>query len=118
MIERGFTFEIQHRVHDVLERFRAGDPSAFRHVADDENGRTAFFRVTHETRGAFAYLSHVSRSAFEIRREHRLDGIDDQNGGMRVRGGRENRFQIRLAEERHVRRAAAEPVGAQLHLER
>jgi len=117
MIERALALEIEHGVNDVLEGLRAGDAAAFGDVPDDEYGRAAFLGEAHETRRAFAHLPHVARRAFEIRREHRLDGIDYERRGTDRRRGGEDGLEIGLAEERDVVGVLAQAVGTQLHLE-
>ncbi len=118
MVERVLSLEVQHRVDDVLERLRPGDAAALRDVADDEHGRAALLREAHQPRGAFAHLSDVARRALEVGREHGLNRIDDERRGRRRRRCREDRFEIRLAQERDVAGVSAEPVGAQANLER
>ena len=52
------------------------------------------------------------------RGEDRLDRIDDQHAGRARRRRREDRLEMRLAEQRDIARALAEAIGAQLHLQR
>src|SRR3989454_407823 len=52
VVERGLTLEVEHRVHDMLERLRPGDPTAFGHVAHQQHGGTRFLGAPHQPGGA------------------------------------------------------------------
>ena len=54
-------FEIQHRVHDVLQRARAGDRALFGDVTDDTNRYVQTFRSLHEPQRTLAHLADAPR---------------------------------------------------------
>ena len=68
MIERALALEVEHRVHDVLERLRPRDAAALGDVADHEHRGAGILREAHEARRALAHLPDVPRRAFEISR--------------------------------------------------
>ena len=102
LIEKSFALEVEHRVDDVLERLWARDAAALRDVPDDEHRRSRFLREAHQPRGAFAHLADVSRRAFELVREDRLDRVDEHRLRPHCGSGRENRLELRLGDELHV----------------
>src|SRR5687767_6705271 len=63
MIERALALEVQHRVHDMLERLRAGDAAALRDVTDDEDGGAAVFGEPHQAGRTLADLPDVAGRA-------------------------------------------------------
>ena len=118
MIGGALALEVEHGVHDVLERLGTGDAATLGDVTDDEHRGAGLFREAHEPRCALAHLAHVAWRAFEVAREDRLDGIDDHHRGPHARGGGEDGLEIRLAEQRHVACLWRETIRAQLHLQR
>ena len=102
----------------MLERLGAGDAAALGDVPHDEHRGAALLGEAHQPRGALAHLPHVARRALEVAGEDGLDGIDDHHGRAPVRRGGEDRLEQRLAEQLDVAGTPAEPVGAQLHLQR
>src|SRR5687768_10694311 len=79
MIDAVLALEVEHGVHDVLERLWPRDAAAFRDVSDDEDGRAALLGESHEPRGALANLPDVSRRALQITGEQGLDGVHDEH---------------------------------------
>jgi hypothetical protein len=118
MIEAAFAFEIQHRIHDVLQRLGTRDAAAFGDVPDDENRGPTLLCEAHQPRSALAHLSHISGRAFEIRGVQRLNGIDDEDIWPPRRGGRDDRLEIRFAQQLDVSRGLVQSVRAQAHLQR
>src|SRR2546423_1130642 len=116
MLQHSFALEVQHGVDDVLQGLGAGDPTAFGHVADRENGGLRFFRETHQPRGALSHLSHVSRRTLEIAGEYRLDGIDDYRVETLRAGSGKNCLEQSLIEEGNIFCRPVKPFGTELHL--
>ncbi|MEY3701178.1 MAG: hypothetical protein RI891_470, partial [Gemmatimonadota bacterium] len=118
VVPRALALEVEHRVHDVLEGLRAGDATALGDMSDDEHRRARLFREPHQTGGTLSHLPDIPRRALEVPGEDGLDGVDDEDGGRRLRRRRQDRLEIRLAEERYAPRVHLEPIRPQLHLER
>ena len=96
-------FEIQHRVHHVLQHARTGQRALFRHMADQHDGGAAGLGGTCEMRGALAHLRHRARRRGQLLRIHRLDGVDHRDGRLVRRQRGEDFFQLDLGQHLHLR---------------
>ena len=72
-------FEVQHGIHDMLERLRAGDGAVFCNVADQENGHMIFLRPEQKLRSHLAHLADAAGRHFEFFTERGLNGVDDHH---------------------------------------
>ena len=79
----GIAFEVQHRVHHVLEDARTRDHAFLRHVADEQHRHARRFGEAHQRRRGLAHLRGRSRRGFHFGGEHRLDGVDDEHARAR-----------------------------------
>ena len=79
VVERALALEVQHRVHDVLERLGTGDAAPFRHVADQQHRRPRFLGEPHEPGGRLAHLAHVPWRSFELLGISGLDRVDEHD---------------------------------------
>src|SRR3954470_12601624 len=118
MLEHALALEVQHGIDDVLEGFRSSDAATLGDVSDCKDCRLGLLSEAHETRGAFAHLSDVSRRTFQIRCENRLDRVDDDRVELLGARGGDDRFQQSLVEQGDVFSRCVQPFGAELHLER
>ena len=99
MIERRLAFEVQHGVHDVLEGLRPSDATALRDVPDEHDRGTGLFGKPHETRGTFADLADIPGRALQLFGIRGLDGIEQDDARLELRGMMENGFEPRLTED-------------------
>jgi hypothetical protein len=110
-------FEIQHRVHHVLEHARAGDQPFLGDVADQHQHEAAAFRQPDQLLCGAAHLAHRARGAVERVEIHRLDRVDHDEIGSA--GGIERSDDVAHAAGRgepHRPVGDTEPLGAQPHL--
>ena len=93
MIERRLALEVEHRVHDVLERPRARDAAALGDVPDQEHGRAGFLGEAHQPRRALAHLADVAGRALERLGVGRLDRVDEAGRARRGAGVVQDRLE-------------------------
>ena len=74
--------ELQHRIHDVFQQFRAGQGSIFRDVTDKEDGAGGAFGEVLELSRALLQLGNGTRRRLNKIALHRLDGIHNENVGL------------------------------------
>ena len=79
------TFEVQHGIHHVLKRLRPGQIAVLRDVAHEEDGHVVPLRREEELGGRLAHLPDAAGSGLELQREHRLDGVDDDERRLEAR---------------------------------
>ncbi len=71
-------FEIEHRVHHVLQQPRAGNGALLGHVAHQEGGDARALGHQHETHGGLAHLADAARGRGDLRAEDGLDRVHHQ----------------------------------------
>jgi hypothetical protein len=109
-------FQVQHRVHHVLEHARPRDRAVFRDVTDQKDRRVRALGVVQHREPALANLRHRAGPALEIGARHRLDRIHHHRVG-RERGSRlEHGLEVGLAQQQKRRRHLAQARGAQTDL--
>ena len=109
-------FEIQHRVDDVLERFRSGQAAFLGYVSDEEGRDVVPLRREQQLRRGFAHLADAARRRLKFHREDRLHRIHDHQRRFDTRNLFENPLQTRLGEQVQRRPADAEPFAARFDL--
>ena len=105
-------FEVQDGVHDVLERFRAGQASLFRHVADEEGRHVPALGAEQQLGRGLADLADAARRRLELQREHGLNRVDDDEGRLDPIDLLENAFEARFRQQIQRRRSDAKPLAA------
>src|SRR5882762_2368794 len=116
VIERALAFEVEHRIHDVLEGLRARDAAALGHVSDEQHGGSGFLGEAHQTGGTLAHLADVAGGAFEFFRVGRLDRVEQHDAGPQRRRVVHDRLEPRLAQHVNVAGVLAQAVGAETEL--
>jgi hypothetical protein len=111
-----FAFEVQHRVHHVLEHARARERALFRDVAHQHHGRAAGLGKAREVGRAFAHLRHRAGGGGELVGVHRLDRVDHRDGRARGVERGNDLLELDLGQHLHLRMVQPEPLGAQRHL--
>ena len=109
--------EIEDRVHHVLERARAGDRAALRHVPDEVQHVPVPLGVIDQPRGRFAHLADAARRRRQLRHEDHLDGIHDDHLRPHALDLLKDRLDARLREQQQLRRRDPQPLGADLRLQ-
>ena len=74
-------------------------------------GHAAVLRLAHEPVGAAPHLGHRARRRAELGILDGLDRVDDEEVGLHLVDGGEQRRQVRLGEEPHAVDDRAEPLG-------
>ena len=82
VVQRGLTLEVEHRVHDVLQRLGPGDAAALGDMAHHDDRGSALLGKAHQLAGALAHLAHVAGRALQHVGVDRLDGVDDHHVGV------------------------------------
>jgi len=113
VVERALALEVEHRVHDVLERPGSRDAAALGHMADEQHRRSGLLGEPHQPRRAFPHLTHVARRALELVRVRGLDRVDEHHAGLERARVVHDRFQPCLAQRVHRAGVDREPLGAQ-----
>src|SRR6266581_1497271 len=108
--------EMQHHVHQVLQRSRSGDRTFLGHVADEHGGQTALFGDVDQRGRDLAHLRHASGRAVDALGRDGLYGIDDQQFRLDLLDLADDRGEPCLGGEVEVRRDRADPVGARPNL--
>ena len=108
--------EVQHGVHDVLQRLRAGEAPVLRHVPDEKGRNILPLRGEEQLRGRLAHLADAAGGGLEAEREHGLDRVDDDERGTEARDLLEDALEARLGEDVEGRLLDPEPLAARLDL--
>ena len=74
------TFEIEHGVGNMFQRFGAGYGTFLGDMADDENGCMAAFCQLHKLKRALTYLANASRGGCQMAGENSLNRIYNNEG--------------------------------------
>ena len=106
------SLEVEHRVHDVLERFGTGEAAVLRHVPDEECRQVLALGGEQQLCGGLAHLPDAAGSRLKLQREHGLDRIDNEKRGTQPRDLVEDAFETCLREDvercgRHTKAFAA-----------
>ena len=109
-------FEVEHRIHNVLEHLRAGEAAVFRHVSD-ENGRNVLsLGGEEELRSRFTHLSDAPGRGLKLHREDRLHRVDHDERWLQARDLLQDALDAGLREQIEGRFADAEAIAATLDL--
>ena len=95
-------FEIQHRVHHVLEHTRASQRALLGDVPDQNDGGAGAFGHARQMGRAFAHLGHRARGAGQLVRVDRLDRVHDHHGGLQFVDRGEHFFQLGFGQHLHL----------------
>ena len=87
-----------------------------RHVSDEDDDDAALLREAGQLRRAFANLRHASRCRGQRLGVGGLNRIDDDDFGLFVADGRDDRFELHFGEQRYRRVDEPEPLRAQRDL--
>jgi hypothetical protein len=109
-------FEIQHRVDDVLERFRPGEAAVLGDVADEKRRHVLTFRREQQLRRRLAHLADAAWRGLELEREDGLHRVDNDERGLDAGDLFENPFEAGFGQE--IERCAADrqPLASRLDL--
>ena len=113
-------FEVDHRVHHVLEGARPRDRAVLGDVPDQKHRHPALLREAEEPKPAFAHLGDAPRRRVEGGDIEGLNGVDDEERGVEPghlgRDGVE--IDLGLDPELGLALSHGEPFGAHLRLPR
>jgi len=98
------SLERQDRVHEVLERLRAGERSVLRDVADQEDRDAGGLRERQQAPRAGAHLRDRARRRGRVRRGDRLNRVHDDRAERSRLHRLEDRLERRLGKEKQARR--------------
>ncbi len=79
-------FKLQDNVHHVFQHFGAGEVAVFGDVSHEDDGHVAGFGVAQEFGSGFTNLGNGASGRIQLRVVGRLDGVDDENIGLKVFG--------------------------------
>src|SRR5258705_2309982 len=116
VIECRFALEVQHGVHDVLERFGAGDAAALRHMTDEHDRGPRLLGEAHEPGGALAHLPDVAGSAFELLGIGGLHRVEQHDARFQLRRVMNDGLEPCLSENVNVAGVLLETIGTQSQL--
>ena len=102
----------------MLEHARPREAPLLRHMTDEECRNAVRLRDAQERAGALAHLRDAAGRRGDVRAQHRLDGVDDEQRGVRVLDMRLDGLEVRLAHDEERIRERVEAVGAHAHLPR
>src|SRR4029453_451500 len=106
------TFEIEHRIDDMLERLGPGQTPVFRHVSHYECRNVLAFCGEQQLSGGFADLSDAARWGLELEGVDRLHRIDDDHHRLDSGDFLENSLETGLGQEIEGRVANGQPLPA------
>ena len=109
-------FEVEHRVHHVLEHARAGHRTVLGHVPDQEHRRPRALGVVEQCQGALAHLRHRARAALEVGARQGLDRVHHHRLGGHPGRGLEQRLEVGLAQDEQPLRGLPQSGRAHPHL--
>ena len=110
------TLEGEHRVHNVLEHARPGQPTFFCDVADHDDGKVAVLCLLHESMCTAAHLDNRTRGRGKFGIGDRLDAVDDDKVGGDLLDRIEDVRQTHFCEQPHVFVQGTETFGPQAYL--
>ena len=109
-------FEVQHRVHHVLEHLGTGQAAVLGDVADQHRRQVLSLGGEEQLRGRLADLADRARGRRQLRGVHGLDRVDDQQRRFEPLDFVEDALGARLCQKIERRVADAETLAAALHL--
>jgi hypothetical protein len=116
VVQPARALEVEHRVHDVLQRLGPRDPAPLGDVAHEEDGGSGLLGEALEAGGALAHLPHVPRRPFQLGGVDRLDRVDQEDVRRALGGAQEDAVQLGFGQEGDRAGGAFQAVGAELHL--
>ena len=114
--EIAFSLKIQHRVHNVLHDFRAGNGAVLVHMADDPDGDIQLLCRVHKQIGALPHLGKAAGAGGDVLQMHGLDGVDDDDLRLAGCDGVADALGIRHRQQIELRRVHAKALRPQLDL--
>ena len=109
-------FEVQHRVHDVLEHLGTGQAAVLGDVADQHRRQVLPLGGEEQLRGRLANLADRARGRHELRGVHGLDRVDDQQGWLEALDFVEDALGAGLCQKIERGLADSETLTPALHL--
>src|SRR4029077_14912560 len=92
-------FEIQHRVDDVLERFRSGEAAVLRDVADEEGRDVLSLGGEEQLRRRLAHLANAAGRRLTTQRADPPDLVDEDDRRSNPGDLLENALEARFGEQ-------------------
>ncbi len=111
-----FAFEVEHRVHDVLEGLGAGQAAVLGDVADQERRDVLALRREQQLRRRFADLPDAARRRLELERVDRLNRVDDHERRLDARHLLEDALEARFRQQIERRLADLETLTPRFDL--
>ncbi len=108
--------EIEHGIHDVLERLRTGEIPVLRDVPDEHDRHVPALRCEEQVRRNFAHLADAAGRRLKTDGEDRLNRIDDHERGLEPLDLLQDALEARFGEEVQRRTVHREPLAAELDL--
>ncbi len=116
VVQVALSLEVEHRVHDVLQRLGTGDGALLGDVADEEHRNPVGLRQGQAAGGALADLADAPRRRLQRRRVDRLDRVHDEGGRGHPDGLLLDPLQRGLGHDVELRGGHAQPLAPQLDL--
>ena len=116
-LETPISFEIQHRIHHVLQNAGPCDISVLRHMPDDEDRDPLLFGKPHQERRTIANLRGAPHRRRTLLHVHRLNGIHDEKRGMKTPGLLNHHIEIRAGEHEATVSVNPETLRAHFNLQ-
>ena len=109
-------FEIQHGVHDMLQKAGARNGAFLRDVADEKDRNPAALGKPHQLGGHLLHLADAAGRRGDLVRVDRLDRVYDDRGWLQVLNRLEDFFERGFGQDIEGGTVDAQPFSPHLHL--
>ena len=110
------SFEIQHRVHHMLQHLRSRNAPFLVDVPDHDDRHSLPLRLVDEGQRRLLDLRHAARRGVDGCGIDGLNGVNDHHIRLDPVGFRKNFFDVRFGQDEQVLSAHPQPPGAELEL--
>ncbi len=104
-------FEIEDRVHEVLENLGSCNGSVLGHVSDQKGGDAGFLGPVEKPGGDLSHLAHAARRRGQSLGVHGLNGVHDKEIGLKLVYPFKEVLDAGPCEEEEVFRMNRKPLG-------
>ena len=110
------TLKIEHGVYHMFQHFRACDAAVLVYVSHQDHRGAAGLCKLQKLHGAFPHLGDAARSRLQLGVEHGLNGVNDHDGGLELRSGKQDLVDLCFRADQQIVPIDVEPVGSHFDL--